>query len=107
MCEPIVYSLNISIYEKYRKICPFTLQEVNIKSHLKRRCELYDTSKNSRYSYHYICSYNPENEILPNHLKSIYNFIPVFNCSDFKLLTERHLIIGNTFSVLNSFFSGI
>lgn len=98
MCEPIVYSLNISIYEKYRKICPFTLQEVNIKSHLKRRCELYDTSKNSRYSYHYICSYNPSDEFknyIPekNEFKT-ENVLPIIRCLSVNNLIDNNDIIS-------------
>lgn len=77
------YHLNyINANKKYRK---------NINS--EKRCELYNINESNAFPYHYICSYNPENEILPNHLKSIYNFIPVFNCSDFKLLINNNKVI--------------
>ena len=44
------------------KNCPFTLSQeltkYNETLYGKRRCELYNINKNSRYKYQYICSYN-------------------------------------------------
>jgi hypothetical protein len=38
------------------------MKDINLKSHLKRRCEFYNLNSNSRYSYQYICSYNPKDD---------------------------------------------
>ena len=54
-----VFAINVSFYTKYKIICPFTLKDIELKSHVKKRCEFYNKNLNSRYSYQYICSYNP------------------------------------------------
>ena len=62
ICGNFAISLNYSFYTKYKIICPFTMKDINLKSHLKRRCEFYNLNSNSRYSYQYICSYNPKDD---------------------------------------------
>ena len=54
-----VFAINFSFYTKYKIICPFTLKDIDMKSHIEKRCEFYNKNLNSRYSYQYICSYNP------------------------------------------------
>ena len=54
-----VFAINFSFYTKYKIICPFTLKDIDMKSHVEKRCEFYNKNLNSRYSYQYICSYNP------------------------------------------------
>ena len=44
--ESLAYTINILDYEKYRKVCPFTLDNID-----------------SRYSFQYICSYDPSNDL--------------------------------------------
>ena len=44
--ECLAYTINILYYEKYRKICPFTLESIDFKNHLSRRCELYNINNN-------------------------------------------------------------
>ena len=61
--ESLAYTINILDYEKYRKVCPFTLDNIDFKNHLSRRCELYNVNANSRYSFQYICSYDPSNDL--------------------------------------------
>ena len=58
-CGNFVFAINFSFYSRYKIICPFTLKDIEFKSHIERRCELYNKNLNSRYSYQYICSYNP------------------------------------------------
>ena len=59
MVGNFVFAINFSFYTKYKIICPFTLKDIELKSHLEKRCEFYNRNLNSRYSYQYICSYNP------------------------------------------------
>ena len=61
--ECLVYAINISYYEKYKKICPFTLSDINLDLHPIKKCLLYNINHNSRYSFQYICSYDPSNEL--------------------------------------------
>ena len=59
----IVLSINFKIFRKNFWInCPFVIDDVNYKDHIRRRCDLYDRNFNSRYSYQYICSYDPSND---------------------------------------------
>ncbi len=56
--EIIILSYMIDYNSEYWKNCPFTITE-NYNLHYKKRCELYNLNKNSRFSNQYICSYNP------------------------------------------------
>ena len=56
--EIIILSFMIDYNSKYWKNCPFTITD-DFNTHYKRRCELYNINKNSRYLNQYICSYNP------------------------------------------------
>ena len=61
--EIYALSINLSIYESdFLKNCPYLLNDLNYNLHLKRRCELYNINKNSRYLYQYICSYDSSKE---------------------------------------------
>ena len=70
--EFITLSVNISKYDKYLKVCPFSLSNLSYGSKLKRRCELYNNNTNSRYSYQYICSYDPSKNLKNNFTSKIY-----------------------------------
>ena len=63
----ILYS---SCYIYYKNICPFILHDLDLKLHLKKRCELYNTNKNSSYPFKYICTFNPKTIFFP-----IYTFV--------------------------------
>ena len=58
----IILTVNFAIFSKYWVNCPFTINDLDYKIHLKRRCELYNINNNSRYAYQYICSYDPSKE---------------------------------------------
>ena len=61
--EIFTISINLAKYETdFLKNCPYILNDLNYKLHLRRRCELYNINKNSRYSYKYICSYDSSQE---------------------------------------------
>lgn len=53
----IIY-INSFIFEIYLYYCPYLYNDNNYSLHYKRRCELYNINKNSRYKYQYICSFN-------------------------------------------------
>jgi len=72
LIEFIVLSVNISKYDKYLKVCPFGLSNLTYGSKLKRRCELYNINNNSRYSFQYICSFDPSNNLKHNFTSTIY-----------------------------------
>ena len=57
--EIFTISFNLGIYEtNFLKDCPYTINNLDYRLHLERRCELYNINNNSRYSYQYICSYD-------------------------------------------------
>ena len=72
LIEFIVLSVNISKYDKYLKVCPFSLSNLSYGLKLKRRCELYNNNTNSRYSFQYICSYDPSKDLKYNFTNKIY-----------------------------------
>ena len=61
--ENVILAINENKYIDYLNICPYTISDLDLKLHLKRRCELYNINNNSRYSYQYICSYNSSKEL--------------------------------------------
>ena len=58
----IILSVNIDIYRKYLKQCPYRLNKLSYSKNLERRCELFNINRNSRYAFQYICSYNSSKE---------------------------------------------
>ena len=86
---------NIGLYYAFpafhiNYIKAYKLYRNNINS--EKNLELYNINEKDTFPYHYICSYNPENEILPNKLKSIYYLIPKFKCTKFKLINNNKAI---------------
>ena len=82
----ISLSVNFVNYSKYLKNCPFTINDLDVNLHIEKRCDLYNINKNSRYSYQYICSYNPSKDL------------------DFKLKKEiknDNIICKNAKSIMN------
>ena len=61
--ENVIITINENKYIHYLNICPYTISDLDLKLHLKRRCELYNINNNSRYSYQYICSYDSSKEL--------------------------------------------
>ena len=54
----ILIYINSFIFEIYLYYCPYLYNDNNYSMHYKKRCELYNINKNSRYKYQYICSFN-------------------------------------------------
>ena len=112
--ECLAYTINILYYEKYRKICPFTLEGIDFKNHLSRRCELYNINSNSRYSFQYICTYNPSDEFKNIELdKDEYvtsNKLEIMQCllvnnlinNDYKVLE-----FGKEYNGINKFYCSL
>ena len=92
LIEFITLSENIDKYKKYLVHCPFTLNKLNYDKHLKKRCELYNINNYSRYSYQYICSYDPSKEFIYNLKKDIKNDVLV--CIPFKTLIYGNDIVS-------------
>lgn len=55
----IILFVDVVKFLKFWKNCPFFLDDLDYSLHLNRRCQLYDINNNTRYSYQYICSYDP------------------------------------------------
>ena len=96
--ELIAFSLNSEYYGRYKKICPFTLSNVDLKSHFEKRCEFYNKNDNSRYSYQYICSYNAYNDLEDFHPnKNDYetsNELVILRCLEYKNKIDGNYIIS-------------
>ena len=60
--EIIILGINLSKVSDYWINCPFTITDPYEKLHYKRRCELYNINRNSRYKYQYICSYDNQKD---------------------------------------------
>ena len=58
----LIKNYNYYNYEIFLKNCPFTFTKES--PYEKRRCELYNINKNSRYKYQYICSYDASKEFI-------------------------------------------
>jgi len=94
--ENVIITINDSKYKEYLKICPYTLNKLDLNLHLKRRCDLYNVNNNSRYSYQYICSYNSAKEfIIKNLTKKQEKKINSFNviCLKVKSLIKNNPIV--------------
>ena len=96
--ELIAFSLNSEYYGRYKKICPFTLSNVDLKSHFEKRCEFYNKNDNSRYSYQYICSYNAYKDLEDFHPnKNDYetsNELVILRCLEYKNKIDGNYIIS-------------
>ena len=60
--ELIILLINVTKFSNFWRNCPFIISDLDYNLHLNRRCELYNINNNSRYSYQYICSYDPSKE---------------------------------------------
>ena len=72
----IILFINLLRFEKFIKNCPFYLDKLDYALNFDRRCELYDTNNNSRYSYQYICSYDSSKDFINNKIKLIQEVKP-------------------------------
>ena len=86
-------------YFDYKTSCPFFLQHLDYKLHLKRRCELYNIN-HEKPTLQYICSYNADQ--LP-----ILSLIvgEIFNITDKYIYCKlnKSLIVNNDNEVINKF----
>ena len=60
---PAFFGLHLAVeyyyfYLLYQIFCPFTLDNIDIKLHLKRSCALYNTDLGKNFPYQYICTYD-------------------------------------------------
>ena len=74
----------------------FYLDKLDYALNFDRRCELYNTNYNSRYSYQYICSYDSSKEFINNKNKLIQEVKP-----DSVICTKFNELIDNT--IINNF----
>ena len=92
----IILLTNLYRFEKFIKNCPFYLDKLDYDLNFDRRCELYDTNYNSRYSFQYICSYDSSKEFINNKNKLIQEVKP-----DTVICTKFNELIDNT--IINTF----
>ena len=90
---PIVsnYIIGFYFYTSYiihQLNCPFSLDQIDLKLHLKKRCDLYNINNESSYPIQYICSYNAEkNQPLKIFLKIFGRELSSIRCSKVKSLS--------------------
>ena len=60
---PLLLMTNKNDYDQYKIKCPFTMNDLDYNFHPEKRCQFYNKYTNSRYSYQFICSYNPSEEL--------------------------------------------
>ena len=89
--EFIVLSVNISYYDQYLKVCPFSLSNLTYGSKLERRCEFYNNNTNSRFQFQYICSYDPSKDFKFNFTYEIYPDQAI--CIEAKKINENNKIL--------------
>ena len=76
--------------------CPFSLDQIDLKLHLKRRCNLYNMNNESSYPAQYICSYNAEkNQPLKMVLKIFGRELSSIRCSKVKSLMHNNKVIDD------------
>lgn len=92
---PIVsnYIIGFYFYTSYiihQLNCPFSLDQIDLKLHLKKRCDLYNINNESSYPIQYICSYNAEkNQPLKIFLKIFGRELSSIRCSKVKSLINN------------------
>jgi hypothetical protein len=92
----IILFINLGRFEKFIKNCPFYLDKLDYDLNFDRRCELYDTNYNSRYSYQYICSYDSSKDFI-NYKKKLIKEAK----SDIIICIKFNNLIDNT--IINTF----
>ena len=87
----IIITINFFKFKKYWKNCPFVISDLDYSLHIRRRCDLYGVNNNSRYSYQYICSYNPSKDFKNNLSKNVEqdNIICI---KSYKTIEDNNLI---------------
>lgn len=105
--EFVLLSINLSKFMKYWRNCPYIMSDLDYSLHYNRRCELYNTHNNSRYSYQYICSYDSSKDFTENvKLKEEVN-PDVVRCIQVNNLIEDNEIIqlfSNEYSKNNNYY---
>ena len=94
--------INIIRFSKFIINCPFYLDKLDYALDFDRRCELYETNYNSRFSYQYICSYDSSKEFADINKKKLIQKINPDNviCTKFNKLIDS-TIINNFKNVYN------
>ena len=91
--EIFTISFNLGIYEtNFLKDCPYTINNLDYRLHLERRCELYNINNNSRYLYQYICSYDSSKDF---DIKKEINFKNKIKIENVICLPYKNIIKGN------------
>jgi hypothetical protein len=89
----IILFINLGRFEKFIKNCPFYLDKLDYGLYFDRRCELYDTNYNSRYSYQFICSYDSSKDFINIKSKLIQEIKPdSVICTKFNELIDNNII---------------
>jgi len=98
----IIFLINIFRFQKFIIICPFCLDKLDYDLNFSRRCELYDTNYNSRFSYQYICSYDSSKDFANINKKKLKQKVNPDNviCIKFNELIDN-TIINNFKEVYN------
>ena len=91
-CFFIILYINLFKFQKFIRNCPFYLDKLNSDLYFDRRCELYDTNYNSRYSYQYICSYDPSKEFLDTRKLKQEIKPDIIICTKFNELLDNSII---------------
>ena len=100
ICAVFNFRLSCSFYAEYlnyKKFCPFSFSGLDYKLHLKRRCELFNINKESKYPFQYICSYNEEKiDIFSKKLSETFEIgnYSEHNCSKVKNLIKNNKVIN-------------
>ena len=81
----------------YQIFCPFTLDNIDIKLHLKRSCALYNTDLGKNFPYQYICTYDAAK--FKTFYKDFLNLFPhvqdELECSKVKSLLKNNKVIDD------------
>ena len=92
----IILFINLGRFQKFISNCPYYLDKLDYNLNYDRRCQLYDTNYNSRYSYQYICSYDSSKDFMNNKNKLIQEVKP-----DTVICTKCNDLLVN--AIINNF----
>jgi hypothetical protein len=91
----ITLFINSIDFQKFMRNCPFYLDKLDYSLNFDRRCDLYDTNYNSRYTYQYICSYDSSKEFaqINTKMKLKQEVEPdIVICNKFNELIDNNII---------------
>ena len=76
---------------------PFSLDQVDLRLHLKRRCDLYNINEENYYPVQYICSYNAEKD------RPLRKFVKIFGKDYTQMRCSRDNSLINNNKVIDDF----